>query len=542
MLKKLISWKSTFTISILFLVYLLFLVLKTDFMALPDSGFSRGINLNQVGVGSNYKDYYADHYFSLTDNNNLYVVSTDEKGLKISTFNTKTELLDEFTLPEFKSFDQIYAYFEGDFLIVNSYTEPNRTWNLIQIDLKLKKAVLEKSEVIEETRSLALNRDFILYATEENLKISNAKKTWVLDKPKYLETLAYEQDPKDGTHWIAYTEYIDGEYYLNLKHLDKQFNTLLDYKPYFIFGAGGSITPHELSLDISDDKIQALSVNTDKKSGVNMCYYISSKLSDPKNVTSQYFSSYTYSLQPTFYEKDNQTKLIISTKTNIGRVEIGSEGSFQNLVTLDESMDQVLSLTKSTTPTMAPQMHRIGDFYYLTFLQINNGIGKIMLSSNDPYLIEKSQHSSLSENTNLLMTVLTTFLPLSYIGLVVEAYVLTPVLFVVVLISMFWLTWSERNGNKLLALSIAIHVVVKNYFMINHIFKSPEIFNNLPGFLNSPLKLFGWGALFTAVALYCLYDYEKKNPKTHYLMKYLIFNLIDIIFFTMLYTPYYILV
>lgn len=542
MLKKLINWKSIFTISIIFLVYLLFQVLRSDFMALPDSGFSRGLYLDQVSVGSDFKDYYADHYFSLSKNDNLYVLSTDEKGLKVSTYNTKIELVDQFTLSEFKSYDKLFAYFDGEALIVNSYTEPTRTWNLIHIDLNQKKGNIEKSEVVEDARAITLSQDFILYGTEDFLKISNAQKTWILDKPKYLETLDYFKDPKDGTHWIAFTEYIDGEYYLNLKHLDKYFNTLLDFKPYYIFGAGGSITPHELSLNISNNKIQMLSVNTDKKSGVNMCYYISSSLSDPKNVTSKYFSSYTYSLQPTFYEKDRQTKLIISTKTNIGRVEIGSKGSFQNLVTLDEKMDQILSLTKSTTPTMAPQIHKIKDQYYLTFLQINNGIGKIMISSDDPYLIQKSQHSSLSENMNLLMTVLTTFLPLSYIGLVVEAYVLTPVLFVVVLLSMFWLTWSERNGNKLLALSIGIHILVKNYFMINHIFKSPEVFSNLPSFLNSPLKLFGWGALFTLIALYCLYDYSKKHPRTHYLMKYCVFNLMDLLFFTMLYTPYYILV
>lgn len=542
MLKKLINWKSTFVISVVFLIFLLFQVLRTDFMALPDSGFSRGLYLDQVGVGADFKDYYADHYVSLSKNNMLYVLTSDETGLKVSTFNTKIEPIDQFTLPEFKSSDKLSAYFEGESLIVSSYTSTTRTWNLIHVDLKQKKGNVEKSEIIEESRAVHLNHNFVLYGTETSLKIVSPQKTFLLDKPKYLETLAYYEDPKDKSHWIAYTEYIDGEYYLNLKHLDKAFNTLSDLKPYYTFGAGGSITPHELSLHLSNGKIHIMSVNTDKKSGVNMCYFIHSSLIDPKNVSSKYFSSYTYSLQPTFYEKDGQTSLIISTKTNIGRVEIGSEGSFQNLVTLDEKMDHVSSLTKSTTPTMAPQIHKVGQYYYLTFLQINNGIGKIMMSSNDPYLIEKSQHSSFGENMNLLMTVLTTFLPLSYIGLVVEAYVLTPVLFVVVLLSMFWLTWSERNGNKLLALSIGIHILVKNYFMINHIFKSPEIFSNLPSFLNSPLKLFGWGALFTLIALYCLYDYSKKHPRTHYLMKYFVFNLIDLLFFTMLYTPYYILV
>jgi hypothetical protein len=140
------------------------------------------------------------------------------------------------------------------------------------------------------------------------------------------------------------------------------------------------------------------------------------------------------------------------------------------------------------------------------------------------------------------MTTLTTFLPLSYIGLIAEAYVLTPVLIVIVMISMFFLTWAERNGNKLLLASILIHMAAKNYFILKHIIQSPEVFNNFPNFLNSPLKLFMWGALMSASALYCVWDYRRKHTHAHYLHLYFVFNLIDIIFFTMLFTPYYLLV
>ncbi len=139
MIKKLINWKSIFTFSVIFLIYLLFLVLRSDFMALPDSGFSRGLNLDQVDVGSDFKDYYDDHYFSISKNDMLYILSTDEKGLKISTYNTKIELVDTFTLSDFKSFDKLIAYFDGEALIVNSYIEPTRTWSLIHVDLKQKK-------------------------------------------------------------------------------------------------------------------------------------------------------------------------------------------------------------------------------------------------------------------------------------------------------------------------------------------------------------------------------------------------------------------
>ena len=254
------------------------------------------------------------------------------------------------------------------------------------------------------------------------------------------------------------------------------------------------------------------------------------------------FNAYNYALQPQFFDFPKGTQLIISSKTNIGKVEIGANGSFENLILLSQDYESAQSLTKNTIPSLQSQMQKIGGYHYLTYIQIKQGSGHILLSSDMPELIDRSTRSSFGENFGLLMTTLTTFLPLSYIGLIAEAYILTPVMGVVVLISMFFLTWAERNSTKLLITAIVIHMAAKNYFIFRHIVQSPEVFNNFPGFLDSPFKLFLWGAAMSCSALFCLWQFRKKHPHTHYFYQYFVFNLIDITYFTMLFTPYYLLI
>lgn len=541
MIKRLAHWKTVLTLSVLLLVFLLFQVLKSDFMALPDSGFSRGFLLDEIQIEKGYENFYADHFTTLVKDDRIYLISSDVDGLKIKTFDPSIKLLDEFTLSEYMGLSEFDAHFKGNQLVLDAYMGQSGELLSLNINLEQKNATVEYQRKLEPFRALSLAPEFALYGTDDGLKLTTQSNTYVLDHPQYLETLACAVDPADGSTWIAYTEFVDSQYQLNLKHIDKSYQTLSDYKPLFAFGASGAMMPHELSMNVTGDGLQILSVITDKKSGINTAYLIKAPKTDPKDLTSAFFNAYTYSLQPNFYESADEVKLIVSAKTNIGRVEIGANGSFQNLVTMDLDLNQALSLTKSTSPALAPKMMKIGNYDYLAFLQINQNEGKIMLSANEPSLIERSLSSSFSENMGLLMTALTTFLPLSYIGLIVEAYILTPVMVVVVLLSMFFLTWSERNGNKLLLGAIAIHMVAKNYFIWQHMIKTPEVFSNFPAFLDSPLKLFGWGLLMSASALYCLWSFKKNHAKAHYLYQYFFFNIIDVILFTMLFTPYYLL-
>lgn len=540
--KRIFHWKSVFGLSVAFLIFLLFQVLKADFMALPDSGFSRGILLDKIQIEEGYENYTSEHFTSLVKNNELYLISSDSNGLHIKIFDPNAKLKKSFTLKEYKSFSKINAHFSGNQLVVNTFKKDTRSWLSLNISIKDQSATVEFEKKLPDSRALLLASNLVLVGTDDALTLITPTKEIHLARPQFLETLAYVKDSTDDTLWVAYTEFIDSQYQLNVKHLDKNFNTLSDIKPVYVFGSGGASKPHELSMIAAKGELQIISVITDAKSGVNTAYLLRAPKTDLKQLSVLNFNAYTYALEPHFYSTDVGTQLIIATKTNIGRVELGANGTFQNLITLDLDLKQAKSLTKSTAPALSPQMNQMEPYHYLCYLHINQGVGKIMLSSNNPILVKESLKSSLSENVNLLMTALTTFLPLSYIGLIVQVYVLTPVLVVVVLLSMFYLTWAERNGNKLLIAAILIHLAAKNYFMIHHILKSPDVFSNFPAFLDSPIKLISWGLVMSLSSIYCLINFRRTHPHSHYLFQYFFFNLLDIILFTMLFTPYYLLV
>lgn len=541
-MNKLLNWKSIFSITVLFLVFMLFQVFKTDFMALPDSGFSRGIELDTIKIDSGYENYMREHYATAVYQDRLYLISSDIEGLHVKVFDAQATLMDAFTLPDYKGFTKLKASVSGDNLILNTFTSSNNECSRLTIHLNTKTATKEMSHTIPDYRALLLTPDYTLYSTDEALKLVSVDQSIDIAQPDFLETLTLTLDPEDKSLWIAYTEFVDGQYHLNLKHLDKSYHTLGDFQDFYTFNASGSDKPSELTLHVSNGQVQILSVLKNQKMGINTAYVLRVPQQQIKEPDVKVFNAYNYSLQPQFFDFNDGAQLIISSKTSIGKVEIGANGSFENLILLSKDFESAQSLTKSTLPSLQSQMHQIGDHHYLTYIQIKQGVGKILLSSDKPELVERSKHSNLGENLSLLMTTLTTFLPLSYIGLIAEAYILTPVMAIIVLISMFFLTWAERNSTKLLITGIVIHMAAKNLFIFRHIVQSPEVFSNFPSFLDSPLKLFLWSAAMSCSALYCLWHFRKKHPNTHYFYQYFVFNLIDITYFTMLFTPYYLLI
>ncbi len=511
-------------------------------MALPDSGFSRGIQLDTIKVASGYDSYIQEHFTTAVNQDKLYLIASSTDGLQIKIFDSQAQLLDSFLLPNYKGFSKIKADFMGNNLILNTFTANSNEFLSLTIDIDSKKATEEKKAIIEDHRALVLASDFILYGTDDLLKLTTLSSTFELARPKYLETLAYTIDPEDNSLWVTYTEFVDAQYQLNVKHLSKDYQVLADYQSLYSFNTSGSDKPSELAIHTRGNELQILSVLRNQKMGVNAAYLIKMPKDKSSEPSVKIFNAYNYALQPQFHDFDKGTQLIISSKTNIGKVEIGANGSFENLILLSPDLESAQALTKSTTASLLPQISKIGDFNYLCYVQVSQGIGRIYLSSDKPSLIERSMHSSFNENANILMTTLTTFLPLLYIGLIAEAYVLTPVMIVVILISMFFLTWAERNSTKLLMAAIALHLAAKNFFIFKHIIQSPEVFSNFPNFLNSPLKLFMWGIAMSASALYCLWDFRKRHTHSHYLLQYFVFNLIDLTLFTMLFTPYYLLI
>lgn len=540
-MKKISPWKLLVFFAALFSVFLLYAVLKKDYLALPNENISRGIEVGQYAVEKDFKDYYGKYYTATSDHQFLYLFISSSEGLIFKKFDAELHVVEDKTFADYKGLSELQVKKTGDLLQIGRYNAKTGTLEFLTLSDKDTSLKLEERTKLTDVDAYVLTPDKLIYGSNQQLYIKDDLGISNIGTASYLSTLSFSSDPATDDYYISYTDYVDGQYQLNTLRLNSKNQMRHAYNQNFLFGAGGATKPSELTTYIEGDELHVLSVIKDQKSGVNIAYWLKGKLHSLEKLEGAYFTSYTYSLSPQFYTQSDGVHLIFSSKTSIGKVEIGSDGRFQNLLSIGPDLKQPISLTKSTQPSLNPIWITCKDNTYLFYNQVNQGISKVSVASSKPSIIELSQHVSIMENLTLVMTALTTFMPLMYVSLIIEVYILTPVLIVVVFISMFKLTWAERNSKKLLLSSIAIHTITKFYFIAAHVLNSSDLMANLPTYLNSPFKFILWVLGMNALSLLALKLYQKDHPNKHYLHHYIFYNLVDLLLFTMLYAPYYLL-
>lgn len=540
-MKLLRKWQSYVTVGVILSIYLLYAVLKVDYMSLPDSGLSRGIETKSYPAGEAFVDFYTKTYSITSDGEKLYSLTVSSDGLNLDILGPSLEVYETYTFEALKGHFAISSRKQGDYLVISCYDPKVSRLEFYALNLVDHSLKLESNFTLTDVRAWTLTPDALLYADETHLIRQTQSIKTELASSTFAESIAVST-LEDGSQLVGFTQYLDSQYQLDLIDLSPS-GQVLNYRPsYFVFGAGGAVKPTELELKVDANEVHVISVIKDQKSGVNIVYWLKSMKSASKAHDFKTFNAYTYSLSPLFYkDKNAQLEVIMTARTSIGRVELGSEGSFQNLITTDSSLALTKSMTKSTKPAINPQWLEVDANHYLFYMQTEKSVSHLMVASDKPELIKLSQKASVIEMFNLLMTTLTTFLPLMYVSLIVEVYVLTPVLIAVVFISMFKLTWAERHGKEMLVISIALHLLTKVYFIYQHIIVNQELMGNLPNFLDSPFKFVLWATLMTLLTLGAFRAFHKDHPKRHYLQQYIFFNLVDIVLFTMLYAPYYLL-
>lgn len=536
------KWQTYAILGIILSIYLLYAVLKVDYMSLPDSGLSRGIEIKNYPAGTDFSDFYTKTYSITSDSDKLYALSISSKGLSLDILGPSLEVYETYFFESLKGHYEIASKKQGDYLVISCFDPKTNRLEFYALNLVDHSLKLESNYTLSDVRAWSLTPESLVYTDENHLIRQTQTSKTELASSTFSESIAILDLENTTDQLIGFTQFIDNQYQLDLVKIDKAGKVLKYIPNYFVFGAGGAVKPSELEFGISDDQLNVISVIKDQKSGVNIVYWLKSGLTAPKAVDFKTFNAYTYSLSPLFYSDGvNKLQLIMTARTSIGRVELGSEGSFQNLISTDDSLSQAKSMTKSTKPAINPQWLEIDKSHYLFYTQTEKGLSHLMVASDKPQLIDLSQKASLVEMISLLMTTLTTFLPLMYVSLIIEVYVLTPVLIAVVFISMFKLTWAERHGREMLLISLGLHLGTKIYFIYQYVIVNQSLMGSLPNFLDSPLKFLFWATVMTGLSLASFRAFHKAAPNRHYLQQYIFFNLIDIILFTMLYAPYYLL-
>jgi len=542
-LKRLIHWKIIFVITVLLLYSMLFTVLYNDMMKLPDSGFSRGIELIHFDITGDYDDYYSKNAFIEPDQDSFFITYADSSSVNTMNISWSGKPINTLKLNGTDNILDLNGHRTTDHNVLNLIYK-NRDQSIYEQSFSLKTGdPLKNAElIINNPRKSQLGSDHLLYTNDTSIFIYFKGQHFKISDAKYIETLTSSH--VDNLWYITFTYYDQTAYRQRLIVLDEDMKPLKEVELQKYIGSN-SMIPSETALFIHQNHYYSTTVFKDQKSGTNYIHMFDGPLDSSEQFDMTKFTSKNYSLFPTYYLKNNQVMIAFSFDTSIGRVDIQtSGGQFTNLVTSSVNEMSFNSLTNTIHPSIKPMFFQMKiepsskQSQYLVFSEIAKGQSTLYLSSNHPDLIEESLNINSKEIINLLMTTFTTFLPLSYLGLILEVYILMPILMLVLIASMFYINWAERNGDKLLKVSILFHIIAKLIFVNSKIIGQTDKFENFPFFIDTPIEVFGWGVFFTAVALYCFLDFSKRNKGTHYMKSYIFFNIIDLIFFVMLFTPY----
>ncbi|SCZ76672.1 hypothetical protein [Acidaminobacter hydrogenoformans] len=542
-MKYILSWKAVFAVTVIILFSLLFFVLYIDLMKLPDSGFSRGIEIESYEITGEYEDYYSKNVFVDLRHDSIFLAYADSNSVNAMNVSSTGLINDKIKLDTTASILSMNGHIpENNNSLKLIYEDRNQNFYEQSFSVENGQSLNEPMKITSSPRKAFIGTDHLIYADEEAVFIYHMGKHTKVTTARYIETLTSYHD---GNQWfITFTNYDQAAYRQKLLILNDKMELLQEFDLQKYAGSN-SMRPSEIALFVHHGRYYSTTVFKDQKSGINYVYMFDGSIDHSDQLETTKITSKNFSLFPTYYLRNGNVMIAFSFDTSIGRVDIQtSGGQFTNLVTSNVDEMTFKTLTNTIHPSVKPIFFELNDapstsrYQYLLFSEISKGQSTIYLSSNNPELIDKSLKINSKEITNLILTTLTTFLPLSYIGLILEVYILVPILIFVLIASMFYINWAERNGNKLLKISIVLHVIVKFIFVNSKIIGQTDKFKNFPFFINTTFEVYGWGLLLTAVALYCFIDYSKRNRGTHYMKSYIFFNVIDLIFFVMLYTPY----
>jgi hypothetical protein len=232
---------------------------------------------------------------------------------------------------------------------------------------------------------------------------------------------------------------------------------------------------------------------------------------------------------------NDNSSFIQNDNINIDKIDISTKNeSYPNIIKTNDN--EIIYLTKTKNFQNKVKYYTFNKNDYLLFSQIkHNSTISTFISSTNPKLINKSQHLIFDDYKTLFLTTITTFFPLFIFGQIYSILFLIPILIIVFPIFLFKITWAEQNQNKLLIFSIVLYLLTKIKYVFFNITLTdlPIIFTN--HILRSIIAL-----LLTLISIYCMIDFSKKD-NSNIFKSFLMFFIIDMITFTLFFTPYFLL-
>lgn len=515
------NYKFILFLTIIFIFSSLFSILYIEQRELPSENWSKEIKLETYLINNRYDSFRKDNNELLKIDNEFYLIYFSENSYFLNVYDKKMDLINKFSLnKDYDAVNHLYARNIDNKIHINFTTNNNQLMSLV---IDYKGNIFSEEIIDKQVKDVRYYKNNIAYLKDDGIYLNND----LIYQENNIENFTFTSNNNHLN--FAYIKYNLDTFKYDLNILDYS-NKIVTNQYIYTFALDNVTDIFDMDLSVTKNEKNLVVITENIKA--NVFTNITFKLDNNYSILSRdlnYSSGYNFKLL------DNSSNYIQNTQTNIGRIDISTKNkSYPNVALFKD--ESVYPLTKTKLFPNTVNYYTFNEDDYIVFTQTDSSKEiSIYLASTNPELIEKSQYVSFKSVKNIFLNTITTFLPLFLFGQIYSILFLIPIFIIILPFSLIKLTWAEQNQGKLLAASIVLFTLAKS----KYVFFDMEL-HGLPIIFTNPILRLLIALTFSGVAIYSMIDISK-DKNNHFLRNFIIFFIIDMITFTLFFTPYFLL-
>lgn len=521
-MKKYDNYKIILGITFIFIFVNLYIVLYQGRTEPPNDSWSKEILLETIELPEGYNSIENDDMELIKDGDFYYLLYFSENSLYLNQYDIKLDLIDSTKVEKtYQSIDDLNAYLNDLNELHLNFLENTKLHTLI-IDLDGK--IISDSVNEYNVQKVKYFENHIAYSKYNTIYLDQQK---IVELDKFINLTLIK---KDDAFYMSYINFNTDSLLYELDTIKVKEGNILNSRRLKDFALKPST--YVIGLDSAglENKMSVMAVIHDEKKNefFNDSYKFSynlGPLEESRKNSQGYQFSYTGN-KDTFIQKSN-TPIEIRDISTTNKV-------FPNIVMTNNDKEIKLTGTKRFPNKTSYYTFDNGDHLLFSQLKHNEEL-YIYVASTATKHIEKSQTLHFKDYIGLFFSTLTSFFPLFILGQTHSLLFLIPIFVIVVPFTFVKLNWAEWNPNKVLAFSIFLFLISKTIYLVFFINAG-----RLPVLLSST-----WIRLFIAyvlsgISIYSMFDYT--GPvRSHFYTEFFTFFIIDMVTFTMFFSPYILL-
>lgn len=505
------KYKLIFIFTILLCLFFNVAINFSKHKELPSEGWSRNVAIKKFKVENHNSTTYEKKYDSIRVHKDIpYYLYIEENKIFLNSFdkdfNPVSEII-SFAIDD-SELNQI------DFNILSE--------NNIYIYLLDKKKNLAsyhfngeeiiQNDIIIDVSSFKINNNNLYYVKSNDLYKNNE-----LFKERISGKFDILEDLKN-----TYVLFVDKSSNSNEINLYSKESDLV-YKIYSL-PKTPNISIKNIYINVYKEKISTfIQLSNSNNSETTIKSFIFDKYfpGNIEKIMDKKIYCYNNSLQP------YNNKIIVSDIDN-------SFGAYPNLYigNITDESNKRLSISKKIKFNV--KYFSIGDFNYIKWDEFDNDSIVSNIASNNKFIIDKSLKIDSRKFIDIILTSLSSYLPLFYLILIPFTAFFIPVIIFVMIMSMFNLGKLENNVGKTLLSILLVHNLAKLAFFIRNVILNKDFILSLPVFLQNYLFVGGVFIILLILGIVFIRCLRKEEENFHFFKYYIYYMILDILSFSMI--------